>query len=569
MNSDQNQSQEKDQDIDESWDFGSIMDILGDPKKPEVPQEPEPQPQNQIQPKTQIQPTPQTPVQAPSPPVRRQTPAPGPRRPAPPQSQGLAQSTAKNPREANMSEGAQSGHTRKFDTQNKAASPPRSANPTAAKKNPDGTYHYTGRDIKSSRQQLKTAQGGEMSVSPNREKIKTKKKTEEAEAKKSGSIVSGLLKVVLYIVAVSVISGIIAYNMIMIANDVFAFMKTEVEAQIIIPEDATIAQIAQLLYEKELIKYPKIFDFYINYRRKDRDWEYEPGRYLVSSDTNYDDLIAIFRKKAAARETVRITIPEGYSIDEIITEFVDNNKIGTWEGFLEVINDHDFSEDYRFLKPLYETTLSPDRKYKLEGYLFPDTYEFYRDETELNIIIRLLNNFSSKFTENCYKQVEMLDKAYKEATGKGVTIDDIVTLASMVEWEAVKDEDFEKISAVFHNRLLAPASFPRLESDATVQYAHLERNYDEEKERYRYIRPTGDYLRLLLEQDEPYNTYKRGGLVPSAICNPGYEAIFAALWPEENSPYYYFVANVTTGEVYYGRNSAEHTANINRARAGE
>ena len=464
-----------------------------------------------------------------------------------------------------MADEVQSGQTRKFDAGRRKAENP-------SKNSPDETYHYTGRDIRSSRQRLnKPPEVAELKVSENKEKIKNRRRENEenAEAKKSGSIVSGILKVVLYIVGIAVISGVIAYNIIMVANDVFAFMKEPTEAEVVIPEDADIPEIARILHEKELIKYPGIFNLYLSYRKKDKIWEYEPGVYTVSADTNYDDMIAMFRKKAAARETVRITIPEGYSIEEIIGEFVDNNKMGTREGFTKVINEYDFSESYRFLKPLYETELSPDRKYRLEGYLFPDTYDFYRDESELNIIIRFLDNFSYQFTEHFYNTVEILDKTYKESTGHGMTIDDIITLASIIQWEAALNDDFQKISAVFHNRLTSPGSYPRLESDATVQYTHLEQYYDAEKEKYRYKRSTGDDLRNLLELDEPYNTYKRNGLPPSAICNPGYEAIFAAIWPEENSPYYFFVANTTTGEVYYGRTLAEHTENINRARAGD
>ena len=558
MNSDTNQNRDKKQGTDDFWDLDDIMGILSDGQNPGGPAAPTSAPkpvQSRAQPQNRPA-EPQRPNSGPAP-AARARPSPGfsettirPERPAP----------AKTIKEANMADEASSGHTRKFDAgHKKAAAPPQ----------PDSTYHYTGRDIRSSRQKFEKTEGGELKVSENREKIKNRRKEENAEAQKSGSIASGILKVVLYIVGVAVISGIIAYNILMVANDIFAFVKAPVEAVVVIPEGADIPEIAQILHEKELIKYPGIFNLYLTYRKKDKIWEYEPGTYIVSSDTNYDDLLAMFRKKAAAREVVRITIPEGYSVEEIISEFVDNNKIGTREGFEKVINGHDFSESYRFLKPLYETELSPDRKYKLEGYLFPDTYDFYRDESELNIIVRFLDNFDSKFLEECYTKIASLDKIYKELTGRGMTIDDVIALASIIQWEAALNDDFPKISAVFHNRLTSPGSFPRLESDATVQYTNLERYYDGEKEKYRFKRPVGDDLRALLESDEPYNTYRQNGLPPSAICNPGYEAIDAALWPEENSPYYFFVANTTTGEVYYGRTSAEHAENINRARAGE
>jgi len=550
----------KNQEIDEFWDLEDITDILEGKKKPaSAPVPVPPQPQNRPE-RPRPSPTP-APAQARPPQNAPQTARPNPAKTA---NTANATNTA-NIKEANMFD-VPSGHTKQFDVGRTVPGGAKTGNP--AKPPADGTYHYTGKDIRSSRQKFQKTQGGEFEVSENREKIKNRRKEENAESQKSGSIIYGILKVVLYIVGVAVVSGIIAYNMVMVANDVFAFVKEPVEAEVVIPEDADIPEIARILHEKHIIKYPGVFTFYLNYRKKDKVWEYEPGAYTVSSDKGYDDLMAIFRKKGAAREIVRITIPEGYSIEEIISEFVDNNKIGTREGFTKVINEHDFSEMYRFLKPLYETPLSPDRKYRLEGYIFPDTYDFYRDELELNIIIRFLDNFNSKFTEDCYNKVNILDEAYKKTTGKGMTIDDIVNLASIIQWEAVKRDDFDKISAVFHNRLASPGSYPRLESDATVQYTNLERFYDEEKEKYRFKRPIGDALRNLLASDDPYNTYRQNGLPPSAICNPGYEAIWSALWPEENSPYYFFVANTTTGEVYYGKTLAEHTENINKARAG-
>ncbi|MCL1859521.1 MAG: endolytic transglycosylase MltG [Oscillospiraceae bacterium] len=529
---------------------------------------------------------------------QRANPIVAPRRPAPPNSQRSQHSnqfnqsnqsettpprqTGQNPqaaREANMTDAFQSGHTRTFDKSNKSDKNAKTRNSnnqnsgkSAQTRNSDGTYHYTGRDIKSSRQRFSEPENtsrrkktpsdddNNMKVSENKEKIKARNKNAEAESKRSGSIMSGILKVVLYILGVIIISGILAYNMIMIANDVFAFLKEPVAANVTIPEEVSIEQISQILYENKLIKYPKIFNFYINYRKKDAEWEFESGTYPVSSDMNYDEFVYTFRKKAAAREAVRVVIPEGFTIDQIIDEFVINNNMGTRDKFIEVINKTDFSAyNYRFLKTLYETELSPDRKYKLEGYLFPDTYDFYKDETELNIIIRFLDNFNSKFTEECYKKCEILDTAYLAATGRHFTIDDAIILASIVEREAKFPYDFEPISAVFHNRLLHSASFPRLESDATILYS--------------YGQHKADLTDADLKEDLPYNTYTRSGLTPSAICNPGYEAITAALWPAEGDnggpyPYYFFVANINTGQVYYAQTNAQHEANKILAKSG-
>jgi UPF0755 protein len=155
---------------------------------------------------------------------------------------------------------------------------------------------------------------------------------------------------------------------------------------------------------------------------------------------------------------------------------------------------------------------------------------------------------------------------YIEATGRGMSIDDIITLASVVEREAKLQEtyydaargeyfvrdDYARVSSVFHNRLLNPAAYPYLQSDITILYS-----YGFHKD---------DLTQSDLEEDLPYNTYTRRGLPPSAICNPSLKSISAALWPEENSPYFYFVTN-RRGEVLAARTYDEHVRNWNIIRA--
>lgn len=457
-----------------------------------------------------------------------------------------------------------SGATRTFDTNRdidiKPSQPRREGQQTrvgsSAGRNAssDGTYHMTGGTIKSSRQRVTNSassrdDSGGVSISSINKK-KNKSNDAASDTKKSGFIMSGIFKVVIYIVGVVAVSVFFAYNIIMIANDVFAFVKSPVAATVTIPENADIEEIGQILYDNKLIKYPKIFNFYETYKKKDKVWEFAAGTYPVSSLLNYDEFINEFIVKAAARQVVTVTIPEGFTIDQIIDLFVVTNGMGTRDKFIDVINNVDFSQyGYRFLKPLYENkaNLSPDRKYLLEGYLFPNTYDFYKDESEINIIIKLLDGFNVQFNEDCYKKVEILDKQYYDTIGRHFTIDDAVILASMVQREAKFPSDFVKISAVFHNRLQYSASFPYLQSDATIMYS------------YGYNK--ADLTQADLQENLPYNTYTNKGLPPSAICNPGYEAIFAALWPDEEmlSNYFYFIAELD-GTVTYSQTAAQHEA---------
>lgn len=347
---------------------------------------------------------------------------------------------------------------------------------------------------------------------------------------------SGIIKAVLYIVGVILVSVIIAYNAILIANDVFAFVKDSFSVEVTIPENADIKTISKILYESKLIKYPDIFNLYVNYREKDNAWEFAPGIYTVSSTMGYDELASEFRVKTVQNlEVVRITIPEGWTIDQIIDEFL-SKGMGSREKFVAVINENKF--DYKFTKMLDEVELSPDRKYKLEGYIFPDTYEFYKTESELSIIKKFLNNFDLKFTEDFYKRCETLD----------MTVDEIITLASMIQKEARFPEDFNRISAVFHNRLVYSATYPYLQSDATIMYS--------------YGKAKADLTQEDLKEDLPYNTYTRPGLPPSAICNPGYDAIYDALYPDPdyNGKYFFFVSK-KDGTTLYGENAAQHEAN--------
>jgi hypothetical protein len=178
----------------------------------------------------------------------------------------------------------------------------------------DGTYHYTGKNIQSNRQKFVPLPDENISVSRNRNRDDDDEITEV----QSGGLMSGIVKAVLYIVSVLVVSGILAYNFIMVANDVFAFVIPEpFSAEVTIPQDADIDDIADALADKKLIKYPGIFKLYGAIRGKDKNWTFESGNYSVSSDLGYDQYISTFRTKAAVRQIVRISIPEGFTTDEI------------------------------------------------------------------------------------------------------------------------------------------------------------------------------------------------------------------------------------------------------------
>ena len=363
-------------------------------------------------------------------------------------------------------------------------------------------------------------------------KARKKALTQEEKQAERASMRSTAMIALIYIAVVVGISAILSFCGIRWANDVFALVKDEVVSTVTIPENATVSEVSTILKENGIIKYPAIFRLYINFKNRDADppLAFKAGDYEVRSTLNYDQIVSMIKDRRA-RRIITLTIPEGYTVDEIIDLFV-SQGMGTREGFVEAINHFDYH--YTFMDKLNQIQLSPNRRYRLEGYLFPATYDFYTDSGEVAIIDKLLAAFDARFENDYYARLEEM----------GMNLDQVITIASIVQMEGKFSSDFYPISGVFYNRLRSD-TMKRLQSDATVQYCLKER-----KEDLSYAD---------LEVDDPYNTYRYDGLPPSAISNPGWEAIQAALYPESHS-HYYFISD-TDGSTIFADTEAEHLAN--------
>ena len=365
------------------------------------------------------------------------------------------------------------------------------------------------------------------------ESKKDGKKSRKKEQKSAGyteasNTVVSLIKCMAYITVVFVISIIISVAVILCANDIYGFVKSNDPVEVTIPEGATKNDIADILRDNNVIKYKWLFKL-----MTDDYSDFCAGTYTISPKASYDKLISEFREKIPTGVSW-VTIPEGFTTDEIIDLLVEKG-IGEREKYVEVINDYEF--DYWFVEELGDDWAADGRIYRLDGYLFPDTYQFYNASSEALVIDKLLSRFEQVFV-----------KSYRErATELGYTVDEILTLASIIEKEAANQSEFGDVSSVFHNRLNNPANFPRLESDATLVYAIQHETG---------TRPnlTGEDL----QSDNPYNSYKHKGLVPGPIANPSNSAILAALNPK-NTSYYYFVSNGQ--RTYFARSLAEHNQN--------
>ena len=368
---------------------------------------------------------------------------------------------------------------------------------------------------------------------PVRSRVRVRKKEEKKSSEGWKGLRSTAVRALLYIAIVVGVASLLSVFAIRWANDIFALVKEENVATVVIDQDATISEVARVLEQNGVIEYPLIFRMYENFKHRNDDppLTFRPGTYQLKSSMNYDQIVNTIKYKKT-RKIVTLTIPEGYTVNEII-EFFLSEGIGTREGFEDAINH--FEYEYKFMNELNSLELSKDRKYRLEGYLFPDTYDFYTDSSEVAIIDKMLQAFESKFESVYYERLKEM----------GYNLDQVITMASLVQGEGMFPSDFGTIASVFYNRL-NNWNPKYLNSDATIQYilnAHKE-----------------DLTQEDLNINDPYNTYLYQGLPPGAICNPGWDAIEAALYPEASN-YYYFVSD-TDGSTLFARNQSEHLDNV-------
>ena len=338
-----------------------------------------------------------------------------------------------------------------------------------------------------------------------------------------------------------------------IGNDVFALVKGDAEITITLPENATKEEVTQILYEYGLIEYDWVFAIYLDQYGDGEEVEFIAGEHTLNVSMNYSQLLIMLTTPFKEREVVTLTIPEGFTVDDIINLFV-KNGVGTREGFVDAINNYPYKHE--FVRLLDESGWDSDRVYRLEGYLYPDTYDFYTDTEEYLAINKLLNNFNAKVW------VDWKTTYSVACLEKGYTLDDIVILSSMIEAEGKTAEDFEYISYVFHNRMTHKTDYPLLESDATIQYALELAGMDRIQ----------DSSQIDKSFPSPYNTYTNEGLPPGAICNAGLDAILAAIYP--SPPYddngdelnaFFFVSN-DLGQTYYAATISGHLKNVERVK---
>ncbi len=315
--------------------------------------------------------------------------------------------------------------------------------------------------------------------------------------------------------------------------------------QINIKQGASVSEIADELYDVGAVKMPALFKLYS--RIKGYDSQYKYGLYTFNTESGYDTIADMLINEGAKAESVKVTIPEGTGINDYIKNV--NGEDVTVKGIATILEEKGVCSADDFIYALNEVKLEGrllkscnygKTYYTLEGYLFPDTYEFYAYDSEecaRMVVEKMIKNTEAKITDDMYKRAEEM----------GYSINDILTMASIIQMEAGnRTDEMPNVAAVFYNRLNDEETGGTLGSSPTLFYGDSFKNDD------------GRYN---TQADAEFKAIK--GLPPGPLCSPGIAAINAALYPANDSEYLYFVTD-SSGNFYYHKTLAEQNKTINK-----
>ena len=343
-----------------------------------------------------------------------------------------------------------------------------------------------------------------------------------------------------FIVCVSIVLACLAW---MATSDMLALNKDDFTAVVTLPSSifqsetvdridengqkvgtkrvthADMDYVADVLKDAGLIEYKWLFGMFCQISKADE--KVSPGEYELRSTFDYRALIQNMRAGSASTVTVSVTIPEGFKMHQIFMR-LEENGVCSYNDLMDDAGTTDYNYDF-----LSET--EGEGAYRLEGFLFPDTYEFYVGMQGSSAINKLLDNYRRKISEEMYSRAEEL----------GMSMYDVLKVASLIEKEAANDEERVLIASVIYNRLNAGMV---LGIDASVLYPYNDHE--------------GAPTREMLEKDDPYNTRIREGLPPTPICNPGLSSISAALDPADTN-YYFYALDTESGVHKFFTNETE------------
>lgn len=330
--------------------------------------------------------------------------------------------------------------------------------------------------------------------------------------KKNGT---GFLRVIAYLFFVMLVSVILASVGWELASDLCAFNRGRItEHTVEVAPGDNLDDVVSKLHNAGLVKYPFFFKLFADFTHAES--KIGAGTYTLNTDMDYRALVVGMRNTSANLTTseVKVTIPEGYTVRDICRLLAEKG-VATEEELLDAARYAAF--DFDFIDNDSEDIS------RLEGYLFPDTYNFYKPENPQRALNRLLSNFARK--------ISAWEDMLAESEQRGYSLKKIVTIASLIEKET-DGSDQGRIASVIYNRLDGSGSragtYGLLQIDASLLYGIPDHK--------------GPITSADLEYSSPYNLYQNAGLPPTAIANPGAQALYAAIAPEETDYYYYALA---------------------------
>ena len=341
--------------------------------------------------------------------------------------------------------------------------------------------------------------------------------------------IPGMISAVVWLALIVAIGVTLGRMLWVCAADMLAFGKPDRVVTLTVYESESMEDIVNKLYDNGLIRYKGLFSLYADISHAED--KIKPGIYDLNTQYDYHALVNSMTPRSS-RSVVEVTIPEGYSCRQIFA-LLEENRVCTAQDIAAYAASGELA-DFWFLE-----NVERGSEYCLEGFLFPDTYQFYKNSTPREALEKMLNNFGNRFTEEMRAQIDTLNA---DVTGGGYGVREIVIVASLIEKESAAPSESPMIASVIYNRLHHWEYPALLNIDATIIYAQ-----------------GGDARTIDTSIDSPYNTYRYTGLTPTPIANPGLSSLQAALNPE-SSNYYFYVLNPATGMHQFSTTQEEHDA---------
>ena len=361
------------------------------------------------------------------------------------------------------------------------------------------------------------------------------------EMRKNGQNSEGRKKVKRYIekllcfLAVVYVIGMFGVTGWKLVGDVFSIGEEDKTVAMEVTEEDTVKTVTDKLEKAGLIRYKWLFGAFADFYKADE--KIDVGVYDLNTNMNYRELVTGMHDFLSdSMEVVTVTIPEGLTVERTIALLAENG-VNTEDSLLTAAKTADF--DYEYIDNESEDIT------RLEGFLFPDTYEFYKNDEPENILGKMISNFDLKLDKNLLAQ----------ATARGYSVRELVTIASLIE-EETDGTDHKTIASVIYNRLEGPGDKGGTNGLLQIDASLL------------YIQPEHSEVitQAMLETDSPYNLYKNAGLPPTPIANPGLQALEAALSPETTEYYYYALG--ADGKHHFFATYEEHSGFVNSEQYG-